>query len=159
MVTGASWAGVHIGFCLVLFLCCNNTERSAATDAPKQQRRLHRPVQPGRIKRTHGASLVPNMTRLFAGGLRSRGSVETRRIEETDGSGRVGANLAFRLEQTNSHGDVSHSGRSSHTVLGQGAFDRRTIEQAVAYEAAHLLPAFGNTLGFGRPLSKSDELE
>jgi hypothetical protein len=76
MVMGASRAG-RAGSCLVLFAVPDHTQGSAASHAPNERQPLREPIQPRRVQRPNGPSFVPDMTRLFAGGLRSRRGIET----------------------------------------------------------------------------------
>ena len=154
---GTRWAG-RGGFCLVFFVVRDHTEGSTAAYASSERQLVRQPIQSRRVQRANGPSSVPDMTGLSAGGLRSRRRPETT-IRQTNDSGRLGADFALRLEQANSPGNESNSGQPSHSVLGQGPFNCRTTEQAAAHEAAHLLPALRNTLGFSRSLSERHEVE
>jgi hypothetical protein len=93
MVMGASRAG-RTGSCLVLFVVPDHTQGSAAAHAPNERQPVPEPIQPRRVQRPNGPSFVPDMTRLFAGGLRSRGSTEAG-IRQTHRSGRMGADFAL----------------------------------------------------------------
>ena len=93
MVMGACRAG-GAGSCLVLFVVCDYSERSAAAHAPNERQPVRQPIQRRSAQRPNGTSSVADMTGLFAGGLRSRRSAEAR-IGQTDRSGGVGADLAL----------------------------------------------------------------
>jgi hypothetical protein len=60
---------------------CNHTEGSAATHAFEERQPIRNPIQRHRFKRPHGASFISDVTRLFAGGLRSRGSIKTEKSD------------------------------------------------------------------------------
>jgi hypothetical protein len=94
MVLWASWAGFHAGSCLALFVVCDHAEGSTAAHAPNERESIREPIQSRRAQRPNGPSFVPDMTGLFAGGLRSRRSAKAR-IRQTDGSGGVGTDFAL----------------------------------------------------------------
>ena len=90
---GASWAG-HAGSCLVLFVVCDHAERSAAPHPTHERQPVREPIQPCRVQCPNGPTLVPDMTGLSAGGLRSRRSAKAR-IRQTNRYGGVGTDFTL----------------------------------------------------------------
>ena len=65
---------------LVFFVFCNYSQWAAAADTPPERQPVREQIQWHRHKGQDGAPFVTNVTRLFAGGLRSRRGIEAREI-------------------------------------------------------------------------------
>ena len=62
--------------------------------------------------------LSPDMTGLFAGGLRNRRPAETREVGQPDDSGGLGTYTGIRLEQTHATGSCPDFRSQSRAILG-----------------------------------------
>jgi DNA-binding transcriptional MerR regulator len=86
--------------------------------------------RPRRCELQDGATAFPHLTRVFAGGLRSRRSIEAGKVGQADSPSSLGTDPGIGLEPTYAPGLGSHLRPASYPVLGQGSFGRETTGSA-----------------------------
>lgn len=90
-------------------MVCNHSYRPAAAHVADERAAIRKSIQPGSQRRQNGPSSVPDLTGLFAGGLRSRSGIGANQVGKIGRAGRMGADSAVGLDETNPARNGSHS--------------------------------------------------